>query len=165
MPSATRGGRIMSSSERDQRFAISAEKRGYGKSLILMDLTFSELIDTVVKPYEEDEPFFIDGVPLVRDEVDKLKIIEQGNDFAGAYGEIRGGLDRRDMKIRDTTAKHYDVLMADVMRGCGRDVTSLVIRAYATEVKPRIADYLPERKALTQSAFGLFNEWLKSLNA
>ena len=128
-----------------------------------MNLTFSELIDTVVKPYEEDESFFIDGVPLKRKDIQRLKVIEQDDEFGSAYHEIRHSLDSRDMKKRETTAKHYEVLITDLMRGCGKDVTSLVIRAYGDKVWPSVADYLPNRETLIKGAFSLFNEWTKSL--
>lgn len=61
----------------ETKFAVVAEKRGHGKSLYLHDLTFARLIDDVIVPYESDKPFFIDGVPLKRDELTRIKIVQQ----------------------------------------------------------------------------------------
>ena len=147
-----------------QRFAISAEKRGYPRALIMMDLSFAALIDTVIKPYEEDEAFFIDGVPLTRGDVERLKVVEQTPQFAEVYRHVQNDLlGYRGEKEKEISLRHYDAMIADIFRGHGRDVTSLVVRAYGSEVKPSLPQYLPKRDVLVQGAYAVFTELLKAL--
>jgi hypothetical protein len=44
-------------------------------------LTFARLMDEVVLPYQTDEAFFIDGAPLKRQNLKRLKIIKQQDFF------------------------------------------------------------------------------------
>jgi hypothetical protein len=62
--------------ETEGRFAVFAEAEGQSKPLILINLTFARLLDDVVVPYQTGEPFFIDGAPLKREKLSKLKIIK-----------------------------------------------------------------------------------------
>jgi hypothetical protein len=50
--------------EKEILFGVIAEKEGLEKSLFMMNLSFERLFDDIVIPYQQEEPFFIDGVPV-----------------------------------------------------------------------------------------------------
>ena len=49
-------------------------------------------------------------------------------------------------------AKHYHVHLVALFREAGEDVTSQVLKAYRTAIKPRIKDYLPNKEVLLDAA-------------
>ena len=59
--------------KKEERFAVFAEAKGFDKPLLLMDLTFARLIDDIVVPYDKGDPFFIDGAPLDRTNIRRIK--------------------------------------------------------------------------------------------
>ena len=73
---------------KDEQFAVLAEGDGQSKPLILTHLTFARLMDDVVVPYQTGEPFFIDGAPLKRDKLKKLKIIKQREFFSSTFNQL-----------------------------------------------------------------------------
>ena len=77
----------------DKHFAVYAEKKGYDKPLMLVDLTFGEIMETVVKPHETNNPFRIDGVLIApTSDVVKLKIVEQDANFMTEYRRVKRDL-------------------------------------------------------------------------
>lgn len=50
--------------KKESLFGVIAEVAGRDKQLVLLNITFGRLIDEIVKPYDTDEAFFIDGVPV-----------------------------------------------------------------------------------------------------
>jgi len=147
---------------KEDLFAVLAESKDYDKPLILTGLTFARLIDDVVYPYEEENPFFIDGVPLIRSKINRLKIIKESDWFEGEFTDIHWRLRRgKDKKI---IADQYDVRMQAFLREAGEDVTSQIIKAYSQKIKPSIKDYIPKRKQLIKAAMTLFIESIKALS-
>ena len=63
------------------KFAVLAEKVGYDKPLFLHNLSLGQLCEDIVIPFEEGKPFFIDGVPVRKDELEKIKITKQSDRF------------------------------------------------------------------------------------
>jgi hypothetical protein len=61
-------------------------------------------------------------------------------------------------------AEQYDVRLKAVFREMGEDVTSQAIKAFNTEIKPSLKDYLPKRKELIDAATRVFIESLRFLN-
>ena len=55
--------------KKEDLFGIVAEVDGRQKQLVLLNLSFGRLIDEIVVPYEEDQPFFIDGVPVTKNKI------------------------------------------------------------------------------------------------
>jgi hypothetical protein len=64
-------------------FGVIAEVEGYGKQLVMLDLPFGRLIDEIMVPYDNGEPFFIDGVPVTKTKIKRIKIVELGDKFSG----------------------------------------------------------------------------------
>ena len=138
-----------------------SEVADYQKPLITTGLTFPRLIDDVVLPYQENSPFFIDGVPLTRDNIKRLKIIRQAEEFnkffADLHWRVRTGSEKK------LFAEQYHIRFEALLREFGEDVTSQIIKAYDQKIKPSIKDYLPKREELTKAAMQFFLEAIKVL--
>ena len=65
--------------DEDMRFAVLAEKEGDPKGLFLHGLTMTKLYEHIVVPYEDGKPFFIDGVPLDRKILRRIRLFERTN--------------------------------------------------------------------------------------
>ncbi len=78
----------------ERRFGVIAEVEDRKKQLVLLNLPFGRLIDEIIVPYDIDEPFFIDGVPLTRKSVRRIKIVELGQGFRHGMSELEHGLNR-----------------------------------------------------------------------
>jgi hypothetical protein len=63
------------------RFAVLAEKGDNPTVLFMHGLTIAKLYDHIIVPYEEDKPFFIDGVPTEKKSLRKIKIIREDQKF------------------------------------------------------------------------------------
>lgn len=50
--------------DQDTKYAVVAESKDYEKELYLHDLSFAQLMDEIIVPYESSQSFFIDGVPV-----------------------------------------------------------------------------------------------------
>ena len=146
-----------------EKFAIYAEAEGHEKPLIVINLPFARLFDDVVVPYQSDVPFFIDGVPLTRDKIKRLKILKQGNGFDHEFFALNRGLTKSDPSVRKTYGEQYHTRMDAILRAQTEDVTSQIIKAFDTAIKPSIKDYLPKRDELISTAGKLFWEAIKSL--
>lgn len=153
-------------SDRDKKdlFALFAVATDYDKPLILIDLTFAQLIDEIVFPYESNKPFFIDGVPLKRDKIKKLKIVKQKERFKGNFENMHHKIRDFDIKHSEIIAKQYHIRLEALLRESCIDVTSQVIKAFDTTIKPKLKDYLPNRNKLIQSAISVFIEGIKFIN-
>lgn len=144
-------------------FGVIAELEGRPNQLVLLNLTFSRLIDDVVKPYDQDEPFFIDGVPLTRSKIARIKIARFGERYENAMFELNRGLTRGDHQNQKIYGDQYKTRFEHILRTNSEDVTSQVIKAYNQAVKPSIKDYLPKRDELISAATQIFVQAMKSL--
>jgi hypothetical protein len=151
--------------EKENLFGVVAEAEGYGKQLVLLDLTFARLIDEIVVPYDSNESFFIDGVPVKRDKIKRIKIIRLGNEFKRGMFELERGLTRADHQLQKIYGDQYETRFEHVLRTDVEDVTAQVIKAYSQAVKPSIRDYLPKREELIAAATRVFVEAMKSLSS
>ncbi len=149
--------------EKKELFAVLAEAEGYEKPLILTNLSFARLIDDVVYPFEKKEPFFIDGTPIMREKIRKLKILRQREYFPRLLGELHRGLRRGDIKRQKIYGDQYYIRFEAALRAGCEDVTSQVIKAFDTKIKPKLKDYLPKREELIEAAATFFWEGIKKL--
>lgn len=142
-------------------FGVVAEVEGRQRELMLLDMSFGRLIDEIVVPYEEGHPFFIDGFPLTKDKIKRIKIVKLGQKFRYGLAELERGLKRGDhMKIY---GDQYQTRFEHILR-TAEDVTAQVIKAYVQVVKPSIKDYIPRREELISSATTVFLETLRMLS-
>jgi len=78
----------------EAQFGVVAEVEGRTGQLVLLNLPFGRLIDEIIVPYDKDEAFFIDGVPVTRKAIRRIKIIELGQAFRRGMWELEVGLKR-----------------------------------------------------------------------
>ena len=146
-------------------FTVFAEAKGFDKPLLLMNLTFARLIDDIVVPYDKGDPFFIDGAPLDRPNIRRIKILKLNDEFQNEMWELDRGLKKGDAQIRKTYGEQYTTRFEHALRIGSEDVTSQVIKAYNQEIKPKLKDYLPKRNELISAAVRVFFEGMKALGS
>ncbi|HUA67320.1 MAG TPA: hypothetical protein VMA13_02125 [Candidatus Saccharimonadales bacterium] len=147
----------------EQKFAIFAEAEGYNQPLIMHDLSFGRLMDEVVVPYQSDTPFFIDGAPLKKQNLRRLKILRLHKYFASDFHDLNWALKNGGEKIGRIYGDQYNVRLEAILRERGEDVTSQVVAAFDKEIKPSLKDYLPKREELIKGALTFFLNNLTSL--
>jgi hypothetical protein len=152
------------STDDDPRFAVLAEKKGLEKPLYLHGLTFGQLMEDVVVPYEGDDAFFIDGVPVQKKELQRIKIVRQSANFMHFFTNLHYNLHRGGSK-NTFPASEYHVRLDSVMRAEGEDVTGRILNAYKEGILPRIKEYIPKRQELIAGALTLFIEASKRWTA
>lgn len=144
-------------------FGVVAEVEGRSRQLVLLDLTFGRLIDEIVVPYDAGDPFFIDGVPVTKDKIRRIKIIKLGEKFRSGLWELERGLTRGEHQTKKTYGDQYETRFEHIVRTDVDDVTAQVIKAFIQVVKPSLKDYLPKRQELISAATTVFVEAMKAL--
>ena len=84
----------MTETEADPTFAILAEHKQSERPLIMSGLTFGRLMDEIVLPYDSNEPFFIDGVPTLRADLKRIKIVRESDALKHRVSELHWKLPR-----------------------------------------------------------------------
>jgi hypothetical protein len=149
--------------KQEDLFGVVAEVEGRQRHLVLLDLTFGRLIDEIVVPYDAGDPFFLDGVPVTKDKICRIKIIKLGQEFRNGLWELERGLTHGEYQTRKTYGDQYETRFEHVIRTATGDVTAQVIKAYVQVVKPSLKDYLPKRQELISAATTVFVEAMKAL--
>lgn len=144
-------------SDDEPRFAVQAQKNDADKALYLQNMTFGQLMEDVVVPYERDDSFFIDGVPVQKKELARIKIVRQSPDFMRNLDSLHFNLKRGGSKSV-VPAADYPMRLDALMRECGEDVTNRILNAYKEGILPRIKEYIPKRQELISTALTLFIE-------
>ena len=151
--------------EKEKLFGVIAESDGYENQLVLLDLSFGRLLDEIVVPYDNDESFFIDGVPVTKAKIKRIKIVELGSEYRHGIWELERGLTRGDHASKKTYGDQYQTRFEHILRTDAVDVTSQVIKAYNQIIKPSIKNYLPNRQELIGAATKVFIEGTKALSS
>ncbi len=107
----------------NKKFAVIAECKNYDRPLYLYNLTFSRLIDDVVVPYDSGEYFFIDGVSLKKEELKKIKIIQQSEFFERLLVELHHFLRATRASGKSVSTQDYPIRFDAIFREGGEDVT------------------------------------------
>jgi hypothetical protein len=144
-------------------FGVIAEVEERNKQLVHLNLSFGRLIDEIVVPYDTDEPFFIDGVPVTKNKIRRIKIISLTEKFQNGMFELESGLTRGEHQRQKTYGDQYETRFEHLLRTDAEDVTSQIIKAYNKAVKPKLKDYVPKREELISAATTIFIEAMKSL--
>ncbi len=147
----------------DNLFSVIAESKEYDKPMIIMNLPFGRLMDEIVLPYDTEEPFFIDGVPVTKDKIIRIKIVKLGNRYENAMHQLNTGLTKAGVDVRKTYGEQYNIRFEHILRTETDDVTAQVIKAYNTAIKPSLKEYIPNRGELITTANTLLTEGLKLL--
>jgi hypothetical protein len=152
------------SEEKKELFAVFAEVQDFDKPLILTNLTFARLLDDIVVPFENEEPFFIDGVSADKKKVRMLKILRQKDRFPGLFEDFNFALRRGEIERQKTYGQQYHTRLEAILREGCEDVTSQVIKAFDSKIRPRLKEYLPKRNELIEAASAFFWEGVKKLS-
>ncbi len=148
----------------ESQYAVYCEASGHNRPLLLHNLSFAQLIDEVVVPFESDAPFFVDGAPITKDKVRRLKILAQGPSFSRSFNDLHWRMrEAGDVQVKRLLGDQYHVRLEAILRETCTDVTSQAVRAFNTEIKPRLRDYMPNRKELIEAALKVFIESVKLL--
>jgi hypothetical protein len=124
--------------DEELRFAILAEKEGDPRGLFLHDLTINKLYEHIVVPYEEDKPFFIDGVPLERKTLRRIKIIRESEAFVHDLDRLHNRVKNPRGSDMHTPISDYPGQLVALFQERNLDVTSDVINAYREKRKLRL---------------------------
>ncbi|HBR16987.1 MAG: hypothetical protein A3G39_00330 [Deltaproteobacteria bacterium RIFCSPLOWO2_12_FULL_43_16] len=146
------------------QFGVAAEVEGRTGQLVLLNLPFGRLIDEIIVPYDKDEAFFIDGVPVTRKTIRRIKIIELDQAFRQAMWELEVGLKRGEPTRQKIYGDQYVTRFEHILRNNAPDVTAQVLKAYNQAVKPSLKDYIPKREELISAATNIFVEAMKALS-
>jgi hypothetical protein len=150
-------------STNDRKFALYAVRKGEPGPLIQINLPWDRLMEDIVFPFDNGEMFFIDGAAVKSTDLDRLKILLQGPGFSNEFALLNWSLRVGDVKSKEVHAKQYPTFFEAILRSRCEDVTSQVVKAYKTAIKPSLKDYLPRKELLLESAVKLFIEGMKLL--
>jgi hypothetical protein len=146
------------------RFAVYAVRKREATPLIQTEMTFKRLMDDIVVPFNSEETFFIDGAPVKPTDLDRIKIIKHTDAFTGLLSDMHWQMREGEVKTRELYGKQYHVRIEALLREAGEDVTTQIVKAYNTVIKPKLKDYLPNREALLEAAVKVFAESIKTLS-
>ncbi len=151
--------------KKEDLFAVYAVRKSEPTSLIQTHLPFRRLMDDIIVPFESGESFFIDGAPVKATDLDRIKIIRQREFFKQTFSELHRGMRwGHDMKKQELYANQYHVRLEALLRESGEDVTTQVVKAFRTVIKPKLKDYIPDKEALLDTAVRFFAESIKLLS-
>ena len=150
-------------SDKPMLFAVLAEAKNYERHLVMTDLPFARVIDDIVVPYEDKKPFFIDGLPVKRDDIKRIKILRQDDRFRAVFADFHWRM--RFLKPAETEVlgAQYNVRVEAILRECGEDVTTQVLKAFNSGIRPKLSESLTQHPELIEAGFRLFVEALKRL--
>jgi hypothetical protein len=147
----------------DRKFVLYAVRKDRPGPLIQISLPWERLMEDVVFPFDEGEMFFIDGAAVKSTDLDRLKILMQSPGFNADFARLNWNMRTAPAKDKEIYARQYSVLFEAILRNQCEDVTSQVIKAYKTAIKPSLKDYLPKKQFLLESAVKIFIEGMKLL--
>lgn len=151
-------------SDKPELFSVFATRKSDVAPLIQTNMTFERLMDDIVVPFNSEEMFFIDGAAIKAADLDRIKIIKQDPFFTRTFHDLHHGLRWGDLKKQELYAGQYHVRLEALLRESGQDVTSQVIKAYNTVIKPKLKDYIPNREAMLSAAVRVFSESIRALS-
>ena len=147
----------------DDRFIVWAESTGCAKPLIMTDLPPARLFDDIVVPYQTNDTFFVDGAPVKREDLKRIKILRAKPNLNFERNRFKKGLTTSAAPTRKIYGDQFHVRYEAILRECSEDVTAQIIKAFDRAIKPSIKDYLPRRGELIQAAMKVFVEAVKGL--
>jgi hypothetical protein len=119
-------------------FAVLAEKKDDARALYRHGLTVTKLYEHIVVPYEEDRPFFIDGVPFERATLRRIKIIKQDNQFTLDLDRLHNRIKNPRGSDLYTPIADYPGRLLALFQEQRADVTSDIIDAYREKKKLKV---------------------------
>jgi hypothetical protein len=155
----------LASDTNEQKFTISAVRKDNPTPLLQMNLSWGRLMEDIVIPFDSGEMFFVDGAATKATELDRLKILLNGHGLDRAFAHINWNMRTGNTNTREMYAKQYPVFIEAILREHCDDVTSQVVSAYKTAIKPKLKDPLPDKKTLFEGGVKIFVEGMKAFAA
>ncbi|MFB3788534.1 MAG: hypothetical protein ACE15F_19420 [bacterium] len=155
----------MPSQKEIQKFAIYAEAKEYWRPLIMTHLPFARLIDDIVFPFEKNEPFLIDGAPLQRDRITKIKILRLLSDFPESWDRFHQALFGGGSEQKRIYGEQYHLRVEAILRRHCEDVTAQLLKTFHRVIRPRWDEYEHIRDDLIHTAAIDFVQSLKRLGS
>ncbi len=153
----------MSIEQSDFRFSVFAEAKTYEDPLIQTGMTFPRLIDEIVVPYHKKEPFFIDGVSVVPKSISKLKILQETDCFRSFFDRLNHDIRNETIQNSEILVDQYPQRIEALLRENTDDVTAQTIKAFDSEIRPKLKKYLPNREELIKAAAFVFFKAIETL--
>jgi hypothetical protein len=116
-------------------YAVLGEAKEYDKPLFSHSMSLKALMVDIVGPYESGDAFRLDGVPVTKDTLTRLKVVKQGSGLTFSIDKCGRYLHRgKQSKLsRDAYWDRIDMHF----RQCP-DVTNLLVQAYVDRFKPEV---------------------------
>lgn len=150
--------------QESQQFAVFAIRRSDPTPLIQTKMSFKQLMDGIVVPYESGGLFFLDGAPVKATDLERIKVLKTSNFFEEMFSDFHWEMrNHSDVRARELCGKQYHIKVEALLRESGEDVTSQVVNAYQTAIKPRLGDYSPNKEALLNAAVKIYSETARLL--
>jgi hypothetical protein len=146
----------------EQKFTISAVRKGDPTPLLQMNVSWGRLMEDIVIPYDSGESFFVDGAAIKATDLDRLKILLNGQGCGRAFANINWHMRTGDMKTKEMYAKQYPVFIEAMLREHCEDVTSQVVSAFKAAIKPKLKDHLPDKNTIFEAGVKIFVEGMKA---
>jgi hypothetical protein len=124
--------------EDELRFAVLAEKDGEPRALYLHGLTVTKLYEHIVVPYEEDRPFFVDGAPLDRKTLRRIKIIRHDEEFGLELHRLHNRIKNPRGSDLHTPVADYPARLLALFQEQSTDVTSDIIDVYREKKRLKV---------------------------
>ena len=133
--------------------------------MLTIGLDATALLETYVRPYEAGDAFRIDGVTVTQESLHRFLIFSYGEYFEsesdGVGYAIRSRLDGS-----KTLIDGYSIVVRDLIRNHGRDVTNEMVSAYQQEKDSvQEATDLGGRISLYEKIMSAYSASMKALEA
>jgi hypothetical protein len=149
----------------ERKFTITAVRKDNPSVLLQMNLSWGRLMEDVVIPFDSGEMFFVDGAAIKATDLDRLKILLNGKGFDTAFALLNRHMRMGDLKTKEMYAKQYPVFIEAMLRQHCNDVTSQVVSAYKTAIKPRLKDHMPDKNAIFDAGVKILVEGMKAFTS
>jgi hypothetical protein len=149
----------------ESRFTITAVRKDNPAFLLQLNLSWARLMEDVVIPFDSGEMFFVDGAAIKATDLDRLKILVNGEGFDNAFELLHWQMRTGSTTTKEMYAKQYPVFIEAMLREYCNDVTSQVVSAYKTAIKPRLKDHMPDKNAIFDAGVKILVEGMKAFTS
>jgi hypothetical protein len=123
-----------------RKYAVLLVKLGAEQATVCEhDLTFDQLMERLVVPYEEKQPFRVDGVHFQsRSDVTRVKIVCQTPEFDNSLALLNKGIAYPKGHSRHVPMADYAERLGAIFRSHSQDITSDILNVYAEKKKLKL---------------------------